>query len=264
MSWPAWAPLAAAGWRIRWRESRRRVRYDDGMAGEAPAGGGLLEQHDVTALLASDADRDRLAAWVADLPRTGWPVLLALPPAGDVRACRIAGGRGGVRYTAHAGAGGRRRWEAALTLETPWRDPGTVRARSSVRVVSSVRVTTGSYPVCLLPGAWSASGRPLALMRMRLYTDGRVHLDLSAAIPVTAVHGDDLAPAVEAGLVLRLDVAGVGAIAIPGPAAPGSLVPDASERYTWRPESSAGVGAYAARCVAHPGAPLSLALSVPA
>lgn len=101
-------------------------------------------------------------------------------------------------------------------------------------------------------------------MRLRLYTDGRVHLDLSDDLPATAAHGDDLAPAAEAGLVLRWDVAGVGAIDLRGPTAPGSVRPDATERYTWRPESSAAVGAYTARCVAHPGAPLRLTLSVPA
>lgn len=144
MSWPAWAPLAADGWRIGWQAPRRRIAYDDGMAGEGPAGATRLERHEVEALLASDADRARFEAWLDALPSTGWPVLVALPPAGAVRACRIAGGRGGVRWHSESGPGPgatRRRWRAACTLETPDRDPDTVRARTTLAVVSSARAS---------------------------------------------------------------------------------------------------------------------------
>ncbi len=116
-AWPDYAPLAADRYALSWRAAVARRPFDDGLAAQRRTGGLDVRVRTVTALLDSDADLERFRTWAFDRAAEGDPILLADAPDGESRECRIVGGRAGVECRAVV-RGGRRRWEARLTLES--------------------------------------------------------------------------------------------------------------------------------------------------
>lgn len=122
LPWPAYARIQVAGYRLGWTAPVARTQLDDGMVRQARRGLAMQRTIDCTVLIDSDADRARFETWAAGLDND-W-LLLPAGLGGPERAprlARIAGGRGGVRWTAVVAPSLRRRWRAELRLESPER-----------------------------------------------------------------------------------------------------------------------------------------------
>ena len=119
LPWPGYARIGVDNYRLGWRAPVQRLALDDGMVRQARRGNAMQRTIDLTAHVASDADRTRFAAWVAQLG-DDWLLLPAGAggPEPAPRLARIAGGRAGVRWTARSRRG-RRAWQAEMQLESP-------------------------------------------------------------------------------------------------------------------------------------------------
>lgn len=122
LPWPAYARIQVDGYRLGWTAAVARTQLDDGMVRQARRGRAMQRTIDCTVLIDSDADRERFETWAAGLDND-W-MLLPVGYGGPERAprlARIAGGRGGVQWTAVVAPSLRRRWRAELRLESPER-----------------------------------------------------------------------------------------------------------------------------------------------
>ena len=198
LPWPEYARIGVDGYRLGWRAPVQRLDLDDGMARQAHRGFASQRTIDLVAHVASDADRTRFDAWVAQLD--GDWMLLPAGAGGPERAprlARIAGGRGGVRWTSRS-RNGRRAWQAEMQLESPeswvsrdlWDpllptgDTSHVYVRASGaprRIDRHARDRTIIWPALpvpsvRLPDAW-VDGDPPAILREVLFeriNDGAV------------------------------------------------------------------------------------------
>ena len=190
LPWPDYARIGVDNYRLGWRVPVQRLALDDGLVRQARHGNAMQRTIDLTAHLASDADRDRFAAWVAQLG-DDWILLPAGAggPEHAPRLARIAGGRAGVRWTARSRRG-RRAWRAEMQLESPetwisrdlWNPLLPVGASSHVYVRASGPFAQIDFhaagrkilwpplpdPSVRLPDAW-VDGDPPAFLREVLW-----------------------------------------------------------------------------------------------
>ena len=113
--WPEYVAVEADGYGVRDDSNVDRTPFDDGLVRQERRYASALTALSITALLASDADYARFRAWAGGCAHR-WFAWTA-PETGAVHQVRVRGGSGGIEYAARVGDDGRRRWEAALTLE---------------------------------------------------------------------------------------------------------------------------------------------------
>ncbi len=274
--WPDYAGVARFEGGVSWLGAVRRVQFEDGSVRQATSGS---QQRilDLTAILASDAERDQFTAWLT-AHADDW---IRLPagaggPESAARVARIVGGRAGLDLAAEVSD--RRRWRVTARFESPepwllrsfWDPrlpvPGSdVVVRTSVRFSARVHqppagsgrpaITIAPTPRPPLPApavrsaswwAWIAlfaAGGGQAMIDMRTSPDAGSDASLSEAALKPELL-PDLALALRAG-ERRLAVRGIGGA-------------DTTEPYVWTPADSAALDAFVR--AARVGEPVDAAL----
>ena len=114
IEWPTYVSVRADGYAIRHQPVVRRTEWDDGAVRQEQVRTASMVMRVVTVLIDTDADLARWRTWAAEHAATwfGWTD----PDDGIKRRARVAGGVGGIQYTAVV-RGPARRWEARLVIE---------------------------------------------------------------------------------------------------------------------------------------------------